>query len=62
MFADSARVLRPGGTITVVANRHLGHHRTLRRWFDDVEVAGSDPRFVVLRGVSRAGGAGSRPG
>lgn len=49
MFAESARVLRPGGTISVVANRHLGHHVALRRWFDDVEVAGSDPRFVVLR-------------
>ena len=53
MFADSARVLRPGGTITVVANRHLGHHVALRRWFDDVGVVGSDPRFVVLRGRRR---------
>lgn len=50
MFAGSARVLRPGGAITVVANRHLGHHVALRRWFDDVTVVGSDPRFVVLRG------------
>jgi 23S rRNA (guanine1835-N2)-methyltransferase len=50
MFAEAQRVLRPGGTITVVANRHLGHHATLRRWFDDVDVVGSDPRFVVLRG------------
>lgn len=49
MFAESQRVLRPGGTLTVVANRHLGHHATLRRWFDDVTVVGSDPRFVVLR-------------
>lgn len=53
MFAESERVLRPGGTITVVANRHLGHHATLRRWFDDVDVVGSDPRFVVLRGRRR---------
>ena len=34
----------------VVANRHLGHHVRLRRWFDDVAVVGSDPRFVVLGG------------
>jgi len=53
MFAESARVLRPGGTVTVVANRHLGHHVTLRRWFHDVAVVGSDPRFVVLRGRRR---------
>lgn len=50
MFAESRRVLRPDGTLTIVANRHLGHHATLRRWFDDVEVVGSDARFVVLRG------------
>lgn len=53
MFAEAERVLRPGGTLTVVANRHLGHHVALRRWFDDVEVVGSDPRFVVLRGRRR---------
>lgn len=53
MFAESARVLRPGGTITVVANRHLNHHSTLRHWFDDVSVVGSDPRFVVLGGRRR---------
>jgi 16S rRNA (guanine1207-N2)-methyltransferase len=53
MFAGSQRVLRPGGTITVVANRHLGHHATLRRWFHDVTVVRSDPRFVVLRGRRR---------
>ena len=53
MFAEAQRVLRPGGMVTVVANRHLGHHVTLRRWFADVEVVGSDPRFVVLRGRRR---------
>lgn len=53
MFAESTRVLRPGGTLTVVANRHLGHHATLRRWFHDIEVVGADPRFVVLRGRRR---------
>ena len=50
---ECQRVLRPGGTLTVVANRHLGHHVALRRWFDDVTVVGSDPRFVVLRGRRR---------
>ncbi len=53
MFAESQRVLRPGGTLTVVGNRHLGHHVTLRQWFHDVTVVGSDPRFVVLRGRRR---------
>jgi len=49
MFAEARRVLRPDGSLHVVANRHLGHHVTLRRWFDEVAVVASDPRFVVLR-------------
>ncbi|HEU5085204.1 MAG TPA: methyltransferase [Acidimicrobiales bacterium] len=49
MFAEARRVLRPDGELLVVANRHLGHHVTLRRWFADVAVVASDPRFVVLR-------------
>jgi 23S rRNA (guanine1835-N2)-methyltransferase len=53
MFEESQRVLRPAGTLAVVANRHLGHHVALRRWFDDVEILGSDPRFVVLAGRRR---------
>lgn len=54
MFAEARRVLRPGGELLVVANRHLGHHVTLRRWFGDVAVVASDPRFVVLRAAGTA--------
>lgn len=50
MFTEARRVLRPGGTITVVGNRHLGHHVSLRRRYADVGVVGSDSRFVVVRG------------
>lgn len=55
MFAESGRVLRPDGELVAVTNRHLGHHVSLRRWFESVEVIASDPRFVVLRarGVRR---------
>jgi 23S rRNA (guanine1835-N2)-methyltransferase len=48
MFAESARVLRPGGALLVVGNRNLGYHVGLRRHFGAVEVVRSDPRFVVL--------------
>lgn len=50
MFAEADRVLRPGGRITVVGNRHLGYHRPLRRRFSDVAVVASNPKFVVLSG------------
>lgn len=49
MFRDAARVLRPGGVLVVVANRHLGYDARLRRHFPQVAVAHVDPQFVVLR-------------
>ncbi len=48
MFSQAHRVLRPGGELRVVGNRHLGYHAKLKRLFDRVEVVASDARFVVL--------------
>ncbi|MEU3949824.1 methyltransferase [Streptomyces sp. NPDC029526] len=53
MFGDARRVLRPGGELWVVGNRHLGYHVRLRRLFGSSEVVASDPKFVVLRAVRR---------
>ncbi len=53
MFADARRVLRPGGELWVVGNRHLGYHVRLRRLFGNCDVVASDPKFVVLRAVKR---------
>lgn len=53
MFAGAREVLRPGGELYVVANRHLGHHLLLRRLFGDCQVVAGDPKFVVLRSVRR---------
>lgn len=50
MFADARRVLRPGGEIRVVGNRHLGYHRRLKERFAAVQVVASNPKFVVLSG------------
>jgi 23S rRNA (guanine1835-N2)-methyltransferase len=50
MFNEARRVLRPGGRIHVVGNRHLGYHRRLRQSFTDVDVVASNPKFVVLSG------------
>jgi 16S rRNA (guanine1207-N2)-methyltransferase len=53
MFSGARRVLRPGGELWVVGNRHLGYHVKLRRLFGNSEVVASDPKFVVLRAVRR---------
>ena len=48
MFGQAHRVLRPGGRLVVVGNRHLDYHRMLKRSFRQVKVIGSNPKFVVL--------------
>jgi 23S rRNA (guanine1835-N2)-methyltransferase len=53
MFEGARRVLRPGGELWVVGNRHLGYHVRLRRLFGGCEVMASNPKFVVLRAVRR---------
>ncbi|MFJ4688752.1 methyltransferase [Streptomyces sp. NPDC091377] len=53
MFTGARRVLRPGGALYVIGNRHLGYHVKLRKVFGNSEVVGSDPKFVVLRAVKR---------
>ncbi|WP_035795934.1 methyltransferase [Kitasatospora mediocidica] len=51
MFTGSRDVLRPGGELWVIGNRHLGYHVKLRRLFGNCEVVTSDPKFVILRSV-----------
>lgn len=53
MFTGARRVLRPGGELWVVGNRHLGYHVTLKRLFGNCRVVAGDPKFVVLRAVRR---------
>ncbi|MEU9336076.1 methyltransferase [Streptomyces sp. NPDC048290] len=53
MFTGARRVLRPGGALYVVGNRHLGYHTKLKRVFGNSAVVASDPKFVVLRAVRR---------
>lgn len=48
MFSEARRVLRSGGEVRVVGNRHLDHHVRLRQLFGEVSTLSSHPRFVVL--------------
>lgn len=51
MFSEAREVLPRGGELLVVGNRHLPHHAKLAKIFGKphVEVATSDPGYVVLR-------------
>ncbi|MFG2950342.1 methyltransferase [Streptomyces adustus] len=53
MFAGAHRVLRPGGELWVIGNRHLGYHVKLRRLFGNSRLVAGDPKFVVLKAVKR---------
>jgi len=53
MFHDAHAVLRTGGELWVVGNRHLGYHAKLRRIFGRADVVASTPKFVVLRATRR---------
>ena len=53
MFTEARRVLRSGGELLVVGNRHLAYHAKLRRLFGHCEVVDSDRKFVVLRSRQR---------
>lgn len=51
MFTGARRVLRPGGELWVVGNRHLGYHVKLRRVFGNSRLVAGDRKFVVLKAV-----------
>lgn len=48
MFQQARRVIRPGGRLLIVANRHLGYHVKLKRLFGNGSVVAAEKKFVVL--------------
>ena len=52
-FVDSHAVLRPGGSLVAVGNRHLPHHAKLAKIFGASTVIASDPKYVVHRAQKR---------
>ena len=48
MFVDAKRVLRPGGQLWIVGNRHMGYHLKLERLFGSCSTKASDAKFVIL--------------
>ncbi|WP_296933068.1 methyltransferase [uncultured Marinobacter sp.] len=53
LFEQASEHLKPGGHMLMVGNRHLGYHRSLRRYFSCVEQLDASPKFVVFRAGRR---------
>ena len=49
MFRETRTVLRDGGELWVIGNRHLGYHLTLKKLFGNCETVASNKKFVILR-------------
>lgn len=49
MFRQAREVLRPGGGLWVIGNRHLGYHVALKKLFGNAELIASNAKFVILR-------------
>lgn len=49
MFNDARKVLKKGGEMLVVSNRHLAYHTKLKKIFDNCEQIASNQKFVILR-------------
>lgn len=47
--ASAARLLRPGGHLWMVANRHLAYEQVLRERFANVTEAGGDNRYKLIQ-------------
>lgn len=55
MFAEAARVLRPGGELWAVWNSHLRYRSSLERVVGPTRQVGRDPKFTVTASTRRGG-------
>ena len=51
MFRDSKKVLKTGGELWIVGNRHLRYHQSLKKLFGNVTLIESNRKFVVLKAI-----------
>ncbi len=51
MFKDSKRVLKKGGVLWIVGNRHLGYHLKLKKIFGNHKVIATNNKFVIIKAV-----------
>lgn len=49
MFKQAKQVLRSGGELWVVGNRHLGYQVSLKKYFAKVELVASNAKFILIK-------------
>jgi 16S rRNA (guanine1207-N2)-methyltransferase len=49
LFKQSLRILRKGGELWVIGNRHLGYHNYLNRLFGAHTVIAVNQKFIILK-------------
>lgn len=54
LFKQSKRVLRKGGELWVIGNRHLDYHSYLGRLFGAHSIIAANSKFVIVKAVSAA--------
>lgn len=47
MFKQSKKILKRGGRLLVVANKHLGYHKSLRKIFHNLKIIDSNSKFNI---------------
>lgn len=53
MFQQAHRVLRKGGELRVIGNRHLNYHQHLKKLFGHWEAVASNAKFVIVKAYKR---------
>lgn len=53
MFQQAARVLRKGGELRVIGNRHLNHHLSLKKLFGHYQPVAQNAKFVIVKAIKR---------
>jgi 16S rRNA (guanine1207-N2)-methyltransferase len=54
LFLQSRRVLRKGGELWVIGNRHLNYHNQLQRLFGNHQVIATNAKFIIIKATVKS--------